>query len=156
MIGSDLTIEQLHELADWQRGEIERLQAELAEAQETAHYANGVADLAMKHRDAAEADAARLRSALEPFKGLSDGYWSHDGQHDFEDEFEVARIGMFKSITVGHLRAIDQALATSPAVTAAAGVIRAAVKWGNGGFLDEQELMTAVTAYIAAAKENQP
>ena len=34
--------------------EIDRLTAALAEAEDRAHYANGVAELAMKHRDIAE------------------------------------------------------------------------------------------------------
>jgi predicted nucleic acid-binding Zn-ribbon protein len=37
------------------RGKIADLTAQLAEAKEQAHYANGTAELAMKHRDAAEA-----------------------------------------------------------------------------------------------------
>ena len=44
--------------------EIEALRAELAEARDGWHMANGVADLAMKHRDAAEARAERLEEAL--------------------------------------------------------------------------------------------
>ena len=46
------------------RGEyVERLQAQLAEAQECLHLANGVAQLAMKHRDDAEALLAEYRGA---------------------------------------------------------------------------------------------
>lgn len=44
--------------------EIEALRAELAEARDGWHMANGTADLAMKHRDAAEARAERLAEAL--------------------------------------------------------------------------------------------
>jgi hypothetical protein len=44
---------------------VERLTRERDEAREQAHYANGVADLAMKHRDYAEAHLARAREALE-------------------------------------------------------------------------------------------
>lgn len=42
----------------------EALRAEVAEARDGWHMANGTADLAMKHRDAAEARAARLAEAL--------------------------------------------------------------------------------------------
>ncbi|HUU96095.1 MAG TPA: hypothetical protein VM487_10175, partial [Phycisphaerae bacterium] len=46
------------------RGEyVEWLQAQLAEAQECLHLANGVAQLAMKHRDDAEALLAEYRGA---------------------------------------------------------------------------------------------
>jgi hypothetical protein len=45
--------------------EVERLTRERDEMREQAHYANGVADLAMKHRDHAEARLARAREALE-------------------------------------------------------------------------------------------
>lgn len=48
-----------------ERAERDRLRAELAEAKDSAHYANGVAELAMKHRDAAEAELARLRDQLD-------------------------------------------------------------------------------------------
>ena len=44
--------------------EIEALRAEIAEARDGWHMANGTADLAMKHRDAAEARAERLAEAL--------------------------------------------------------------------------------------------
>ena len=44
--------------------EIEALRAEVEEAREGWHMANGTADLAMKHRDAAEAQAERLAEAL--------------------------------------------------------------------------------------------
>ena len=44
--------------------EIKALRAEVAEAREGWHMANGTADLAMKHRDAAEARAERLAEAL--------------------------------------------------------------------------------------------
>lgn len=42
----------------------EALRAEVAEARDGWHMANGTADLAMKHRDAAEARAERLAEAL--------------------------------------------------------------------------------------------
>ena len=45
-----------------ERAEIEELRASL-------HYANGVADLAMLHRDAAEAEVERLREALARIRG---------------------------------------------------------------------------------------
>ena len=44
--------------------EIEALRAEVAEARGGWHMANGTAELAMKHRDAAEARAERLAEAL--------------------------------------------------------------------------------------------
>ena len=44
--------------------EVEALRAEVAEARDGWHMANGTADLAMKHRDAAEARAERLAEAL--------------------------------------------------------------------------------------------
>ena len=49
--------------------EIEALRAELAEARDGWHMANGTADLAMKHRDAAEARAEGLAEALREAKG---------------------------------------------------------------------------------------
>ena len=48
-----------------QAAEIEALRAEVAEAREGWHMANGTADLAMKHRDAAESRAERLAEALQ-------------------------------------------------------------------------------------------
>lgn len=42
----------------------ERAEVELAEAKEQVHYANGVADLAMKHRDSAEARVAEAMDRL--------------------------------------------------------------------------------------------
>jgi hypothetical protein len=44
--------------------EIVRLREDVKHWQEVAHYATGVADLAMKHRDMAEAENARLREQL--------------------------------------------------------------------------------------------
>jgi hypothetical protein len=41
------------------------LRARVGEAEEKLHYANGVADLAMKHRDEAEATVADLEGRLE-------------------------------------------------------------------------------------------
>ena len=52
--GHEPTDEDAIEAAD----EIERLRAQL-------HYANGTCDLAMKHRDVAEAEVERLRSLCE-------------------------------------------------------------------------------------------
>lgn len=40
--------------------EIERLRARVASLEESLHYANGVADLAIKHRDDAEKRVAEL------------------------------------------------------------------------------------------------
>jgi len=41
------------------------LRAEIKRLREQLHYANGTCDLAMKHRDEAEAEIERLRMALE-------------------------------------------------------------------------------------------
>lgn len=49
---------------DWLKRELEKARAELEAEREKAHYANGVADLAMKHRDAAEAERDALRVEL--------------------------------------------------------------------------------------------
>lgn len=46
------------------RGEITSLRAQLAAAKENEHLANGTAELAMKHRDAAEAESGRLRAIV--------------------------------------------------------------------------------------------
>lgn len=45
--------------------EVEALKAELSEAKDGWHQANGVADLAMRHRDDAEAEVAALRREIE-------------------------------------------------------------------------------------------
>jgi hypothetical protein len=42
----------------------ENAEVEIAALRETAHYANGVADLAMKHRDTAEAELAALKARI--------------------------------------------------------------------------------------------
>jgi len=47
-----------------------RLSRELAEVKERVHYAEGVADLAIQHRTAAEAREAKLREALEKLSRL--------------------------------------------------------------------------------------
>ena len=46
------------------RKEVERLSAEVSRLADTAHYANGTAELALQHRDAAERHAEALRGAL--------------------------------------------------------------------------------------------
>ena len=51
--------------------EIEALRAEIAEARDGWHMANGTADLAMKHRDAAEARAERLAEASAEVEALA-------------------------------------------------------------------------------------
>lgn len=48
--------------------QVETLTRDLAEAHETAHYANGVAGLAMKHRDYAEEANIALVDANEELK----------------------------------------------------------------------------------------
>ena len=45
--------------------ELRRLQGEVEELQDTAHYANGTAELAMKHRDEAESQLSEARELLE-------------------------------------------------------------------------------------------
>lgn len=45
--------------------EICEMRAELVELRESIHYANGVADLAMKHRDAAESKLVELCQRIE-------------------------------------------------------------------------------------------
>src|SRR5690606_25682503 len=56
-------------LNEWGRACVEAnteaLRAELAEARDGWHMANGTADLAMKHRDAAEARAERLQEEID-------------------------------------------------------------------------------------------
>lgn len=52
------TVIALLEIGKEKAAEIERLRAELTAAYERVHYAEGTADLAMQHRDAAEAKAA--------------------------------------------------------------------------------------------------
>jgi hypothetical protein len=42
----------------------ENAEVEIAALRETAHYANGVADLAMKRRDTAEAELAALKARI--------------------------------------------------------------------------------------------
>lgn len=46
------------------RKENERLRARVASLEESLHYANGVADLAIKHRDVAEHWVAKLSAEL--------------------------------------------------------------------------------------------
>ncbi len=51
-------------IGDEAADEIERLRARVASLEESLHYANGTADLAMKHRDDAEKRVAELERAL--------------------------------------------------------------------------------------------
>ena len=44
---------------------VEKAEARVATVEESLHYCNGVADLAMKHRDIAEARVAELEAALQ-------------------------------------------------------------------------------------------
>lgn len=60
------------------RAEIERLKACIADAEEGWHLANGCADLAMKHRDVAEAREAKLREALRRLINEVMAGWSVD------------------------------------------------------------------------------
>ena len=91
--------------------EIERLRARVASLEESLHYANGVADLAMKHRDDAEnrvaeleqdrmhagvdicevaaaVEIVRAQEVVKAVEALADGY--HDGpfRHGFETACE--------------------------------------------------------------------
>jgi hypothetical protein len=45
-------------------GDRKEMAAEIERLQDEAHYAKGTCDLAMRHRDEAEAEVARLRAAL--------------------------------------------------------------------------------------------
>ena len=47
------------------KGELGIARAEIWRLTEQLHYANGTCDLAMEHRDAAEAEVKRLTAALE-------------------------------------------------------------------------------------------
>lgn len=64
------------EYEDYQKliAENERLRAEVTEARDGWRMANGAADLAMKHRDAAEAQAERLAEALRELLEIGDRY----------------------------------------------------------------------------------
>lgn len=75
--------------------------AEREEAKEQAHYANGTADLAMKHRDEAEARADDLAGKLEKATGLlqpfadlanrwTDGWVDDDDMVNCEDDWDIA------------------------------------------------------------------
>lgn len=50
---------------DWYRAEVERLTRERDNAKDGWYQANGVADLAMKHRDMAEAEVERLQKIVD-------------------------------------------------------------------------------------------
>lgn len=65
----------------------------LADALESTHYANGVADLAMKHRDVAEADLTRLRAGLAALEQAVDAYlhWLNDTSQSLDQEFKNRR-----------------------------------------------------------------
>ena len=47
------------------RAERDALNARISAMEESTHYANGCADLAMKHRDIAEAELAALRARID-------------------------------------------------------------------------------------------
>jgi len=47
------------------RAERDALNARISAMEESTHYASGCADLAMKHRDIAEAELAALRARIE-------------------------------------------------------------------------------------------
>jgi chromosome segregation ATPase len=56
----EATPDRYYEVNAW----CDRLQAEIERLTEQLHYANGTCDLAMKHRDAAEAEIERLRASV--------------------------------------------------------------------------------------------
>ncbi len=66
------SIKSLRGVMDSHAAEIEALRAEVAEARDGWHMANGTADLAMKHRDAAEARAERLAEEIDWVKFQSE------------------------------------------------------------------------------------
>lgn len=87
----------------------EQAERERDEAREAAHYANGTAELAMKHRDTAEARVKELEEALDPFAAVA--------EHDIgEDEVDKDRFTPMvvnhraPLITVGDLRRARAAL----------------------------------------------
>lgn len=55
---------------DLEHEQVAALQRKIAELEESLHYANGVAELAMKHRDAAEARVLELEEGREDLEGL--------------------------------------------------------------------------------------
>ena len=57
---------------------IEAAEARAVEAEQTAHYANGVAELAMKHRDDAEHQLAAAMVALRQVKCAHPDCWAED------------------------------------------------------------------------------
>ena len=87
----------------------EQAERERDEAREALHYANGTAELAMKHRDTAEARVKELEEALDPFAAVA--------EHDIgEDEVDKDRFTPMvvnhraPLITVGDLRRARAAL----------------------------------------------
>jgi hypothetical protein len=94
---------------------LEALQQKNKDLEESLHYANGVADLAMKHRDEAEAQLEALRSdlepkdkALEPFAAAMD---YQDIQNSGTDDDEaIVKTHAACKITMGHLRTARSAL----------------------------------------------
>ena len=66
------------------RNERDELRRQLSELRESTHYANGVADLAMKHRDAAE---SRLAAADALLRDMRDGAFNIGGWADAIDEY---------------------------------------------------------------------
>jgi hypothetical protein len=81
----------------------EPLKARLAEVEEKLHYVNGVADLAMKHRDAAEARIAVLEKVLESIRqygsdtlsgrvdgGIDDRQWQREAVREMTRRASVA------------------------------------------------------------------
>lgn len=68
--------------------EIDRLRARVASLEESLHYANGVADLAMKHRDDAENRVAELEQDAQRYRWLrsidaqASVHWHDDSADD--------------------------------------------------------------------------
>jgi hypothetical protein len=55
---------------NWGGGELGQRANEIVRLREELHYLRGTCDLAMKHRDAAEAENGRLRTALQSITDL--------------------------------------------------------------------------------------
>jgi len=61
------------------RAERDALNARISAMEESTHYANGCADLAMKHRDIAEAELAALRARIDGAANVTARVGYHGG-----------------------------------------------------------------------------
>jgi hypothetical protein len=72
----------------------QKLRAEIEQLKQDLHFANGVADLAMKHRDEAEARVEQLRAALmeiaESQSVVKDGLWREAPLRNRWQMFDIA------------------------------------------------------------------